>query len=382
MSNAPTAGKGLADVVVADTVKSKVDGQNGRLYYLGYKIEDLGENASFEEVTFLLLNNRLPSKSELDEFTASIANQAAIDDSVINIMKQLPKQAHPMAVLQAMTAVLGMLDPEAEVSTPEANMNKAVRLIAKTPTVTAAWARIREGKEPVAPRTDLGLAANFVYMLKDREPTETEIAAMNVYLVLLADHGFNASTFTARVATGTDTDIHSAIAAAIGSLKGPKHGGANEAAMKMFFEIAEPENVENWFKTEVKGNGRKIMGIGHRVYKAPDPRAAILKVRAKALAETSENSKWFEIAEKLDNLTLADDYFKERELFANVDYYSSIVLYTIGIEPDMMTPLFAMSRMAGWTANIMEQWADNRLIRPKANYIGEIDRTWVPLGDR
>ncbi|PJF40375.1 MAG: citrate synthase [Phototrophicales bacterium] len=382
MSNAPAPSKGLADVIVADTVKSKVDGQNGRLYYLGYRIEDLAENATFEEVAYLLLNNRLPNKSELEAFTASIANQAAVEPDVINIMKQLPKNAHPMAVLQAVVAILGMLDPEAASSTPEANMNKAVRLIAKTPTVVAAWARIREGLEPVAPRTDLGLAANFVYMFKDRQPTETEIDAINVYLVLLADHGFNASTFTSRVVTGTDADVHSAVASAIGALKGPKHGGANEAAMKMFFEIGEPENVENWFKSEVKEKGRKIMGIGHRVYKAPDPRAAILKVRAKALAESSGNRKWYDIAEKLESLARADEYFQERALYANVDYYSSIVLYTIGIEPDMMTPLFAMSRMAGWTAHIMEQWADNRLIRPKANYVGEIDKPWVPLSDR
>ncbi len=382
MTEAPAASKGLADVVVADTIKSKVDGQNGRLYYLGYKIEDLGAYATFEEVTYLLLNNRLPNKSELAAFTAEIANQASVEDAVIAVMKQLPKDGHPMAILQAMVAILGTFDPEAETSTPEANLSKSIRLIAKTPTIIAAWGRIREGLEPVAPRTDLGLAANFVYMFKDREPTAAEIAAIDVYLVLLADHGFNASTFTSRVVTGTDADVHSAVASAIGALKGPKHGGANEAAMKMFFEIGEPENVENWFNTEVKGNGRKIMGIGHRVYKALDPRASILKARAKDLAATSENSKWFEIAEKLDDLARADVYFQERNLYANVDYYSSIVLYTIGIQPDMMTPLFAMSRMAGWAAHILEQWADNRLIRPKANYTGTVDEPWIALADR
>lgn len=382
MSEQPAASKGLAGVTVADTVKSKVDGENGRLYYLGYSIEDLGANATFEEVVYLLLNNRLPTQSELDAFTAEVANQAAIDGVIIDMMKQFPKTAHPMAVLQSAIAAVSTFDPDHHDNSQEANLRKALRLIAKTPTLTAAWSRIREGHEPVAPRTDLGLAANFVYMFKDREPTETEIAAIDVYLVLLADHGFNASTFTSRVVTSTDGDVYSAVAAAIGALKGPKHGGANEAAMKMFFEIAEPGNVENWFKTEVKGNDRKIMGIGHRVYKAPDPRAAVLKDRAKALAEASGNTKWFEIAELLEGQARADEYFQERKLYPNVDYYSAIVLYTIGIEPDMMTPLFAMSRMAGWTANIIEQWSDNRLIRPKANYVGDIDVAWVPLADR
>ncbi|NDJ84271.1 MAG: citrate/2-methylcitrate synthase [Chloroflexi bacterium] len=379
---ADTTGKGLAGVVVADTRKSKVDGEKGKLYYVGYRIEDLAEHASFEEASFLLWNNRLPTQAELSEFTHMIARDMTVKPDIIDVMRDLPKNTHPMGVLRSMISLLGNRDEETEDSAPEANLRKARRLLAKTPTLVAAWARIRDGEEPIAPRADLGLAANFMYMLKNEEPNPTEVDAANVYLVLLADHGFNASTFTSRVVTSTDGDIYSAVTAAIGALKGPKHGGANEAAMKMFMEIGGPENVKDFFEKQVKGEGRKIMGIGHRVYKAPDPRAVILKKHAKALADTTGNSKWFETAEKLDELARADEYFIERKLFANVDYYSAIVLYTLGIQPDMMTPLFAMSRMAGWTANIIEQWADNRLIRPRANYVGTIDEPWVMIGDR
>jgi citrate synthase len=376
------AGKGLAGVVVADTRKSKVDGENGRLYYLGYSIFDLAENASFEEVTFLLLNNRLPTKPELDELTQIIIRDMAVDDTLLSVMKSFPKNAHPMGVLRTMISMLGVHDAEAEDNNPEANQRKALRILAKAPTLTAAWSRIRDGKAPVVPRSDLGIAANFMYMLKGEEPSETEVSAMDTYLILLADHGLNASTFTSRVVTSTDGDIYSAITAAIGALKGPKHGGANEAAMKMFMEIGGVDAVDEFFTKKVKGEGFKIMGIGHRVYKAPDPRGTILKERAKALADSTGNSKWYDVAEKLETLARADEYFIERQLFANVDYYSSIVLYTLGIKPDMMTPLFVMSRISGWAAHIIEQWADNRLIRPRANYVGTVDEAWIPIEKR
>lgn len=377
-----TSGKGLAGLVVADTKKSKVDGENGRLYYEGYSIFDLAEHASFEEVAFLLLNERLPKSAELETFSKNVVSDMAVDGDILDLMKDFPKSAHPMSVLRTMVSILGVHDPDQDDHSMEANLRKARRLLAKTPTLTAAWSRIRDGQEVIAPRNDLGVAANFLYMLKGSEPIDTEIAATDVYLVLLADHGFNASTFTSRVVTSTDGDLYSAITAAIGALKGPKHGGANEAAMKMFMEIDDLDKVDAWFQNEVVGNGRKIMGIGHRVYKAPDPRATILRKHAEALANATGQSKWFDIAKRLEDLAMENDYFKERKLFANVDYYSAIVLYTLGIKPDMMTPLFAMSRMAGWTANVIEQWADNRLIRPKANYVGEIDLDWVPLEKR
>lgn len=380
--SASTSGRGLEGVVVADTVKSLVNGTEGKLYYVGYNINDLAANASFEEVAFLLWNNRLPSKAELESFSQAIIEDMVVDSSIIDIMRGFPKTTHPMAVLRTAVSLLGVQDEEAEDNSIEANVRKARRLLAKVPTLTAAWARLRDGKEPVAPRSDLGIAANFMYMLKDQEPSDVEVDAMNVYLVLLADHGFNASTFTSRVVTSTDGDIYSATTAAIGALKGPKHGGANEKAMQMFMDIGEVAAVDSFFKDRVKGEGFKIMGIGHRVYKAPDPRALILEQHAKALAESTGNAKWFEIAKNLDDMARADEFFIERKLFPNVDYYSAIVLYTIGIAPDMMTPLFVMSRMAGWTAHIIEQWSDNRLIRPRANYVGETDVEWVPLENR
>lgn len=376
------AGKGLAGVVVANTTKSEVDGENGRLYYLGYNINDLAAYATFEEATYLLWNNRLPTQAELDEFSAIVKSEMGVPAAIIDVMKGLPKNAHPMGVLRTAVSMLGNYDPEADDNSPAANTRKAIRLLAKTPNLVAAWARIRKGLEPVAPHPNLGVAGNFMYMLYDREPTETEIRAIDVYLVLLADHGFNASTFTARVVTSTDGDMYSSVVGAIGSLKGPKHGGANEAAMKMFMDIADPDKVDEFFTKRVKGEGYKISGIGHRVYKAPDPRGGILHGHAKALAESTGNAAWYQVAKRLEDLAREDEYFIERKLYANVDYYSSIVLYTVGIEPDMMTCLFAMSRMAGWPAHVMEQWTDNRLIRPDANYMGELDVPWVPIEER
>lgn len=375
--------KGLAGVVVADTRKSKVDGENGILYYGGYNILDLAENASFEEVAYLLWNDELPTQSELDAFEDQVNAEMQVPGKVLDALKTLPKNTHPMAALRTAVSMLGCFDGEADDPSLEANQRKALRLLAKTPTLVAAWAQIREGKEPVAPKRGVSLAENFMYMFKGGvEPTRTEIDATNVYLILLADHGFNASTFTSRVVTSTEGDMYSAITAAIGALKGPKHGGANEAAMNMFMEIGSEDAVDDFFYDEVKGNDRKIMGIGHRVYKAPDPRATVLREHADALAGEGANEKWFNIASRLEDLALADQYFIERKLFANVDYYSAIVLYSLGIEPDIMTPLFAMSRMAGWTAHIIEQWNDNRLIRPRANYVGDVDLDWVPIEER
>lgn len=374
--------KGLEGIVIADSKLSKVYGDIGKLIYSGYDIMDLAEHASFEEVAFLLWNNKLPSQAELDAFRAELTAEMSVPANVIEAMKAFPKDAHPMGVLRTAVSLLGLHDDEAEDSSPEANKRKAMRLTAKMPTVVAAWARIRKGNEPVAPRDDLGLAENFAYMLNNADPDPTEAAAINVYLVLLADHGTNASTFTSRVVTSTDGDIYSAVTAAIGSLKGPKHGGANEAAMNMFQEVAQASSVEDWFKNEVKGKGRRIMGIGHRVYKAMDPRATILHKHAEALCKANDQCELFEVAHELADLALADEYFIDRKLFPNVDYYSAIVLDAVGIETDMMTPLFAMSRVAGWTAHIMEQWADNRLIRPRANYVGPENLEWVPVEER
>lgn len=374
--------KGLEGIVIADTRLSKVFGDVGKLIYSGYEIRDLANNASFEEVVFLLWYGALPTQTQLKRFRETLISEMTLPAPVLTAMKSYPSNAHPMAVLRTAVSGLGLYDAAAEDNSQDANFRKAMHLTAKIPTIIAAWARIRNGKEPVAPREDLGLAANFLYMLRGHDPEQVEVDAVNVYLVLLADHGMNASTFTSRVVTSTDGDMYSAVTAAIGSLKGPKHGGANEAAMRMFREVSKAGSAEEWFKREVKEHGRRIMGIGHRVYKAPDPRAEILKEHAHALCAQKEKCGLLDVADQLAELASQDEYFIERKLFPNVDYYSAIVLDAIGIETDMMTPLFAMSRIAGWTAHIIEQWADNRLIRPKAQYVGEIGLPWLPIDQR
>jgi citrate synthase len=373
---------GLEGIVIGDTETSLVDGVKGRLIYAGYSIEDLAAHALFEEVEFLLWNNRLPNKAELDAFISDIATHSELPDGIINLMNGLPKDAHPMAVLRTVVSALAHYDEDSEENADKAiAQRKAVRLTGQMAVATATWERIRNDLDPVKPRADYNLAQNFVYTLKGEEPDEATWKAIDVYLVLLAEHGTNASTFTTRVVTATNADYHSAITAAIGALKGPSHGGANTAAMNQFLEIGSPDNVENWFNTNIKSGEKRIMGIGHRVYKAPDPRGAILKEHARALAEAAGDTTWFDIAENLEKAARADEYFIERDLFPNVDYYSAIVLYTLGLPTDTFTPLFAMSRVAGWSAHIFEQMG-GRLIRPRAHYVGPMDLHWTPVEER
>ncbi len=374
--------RGLEGVVIGETRTSLVDGIAGKLSYGGYCIEDLAAHATFEEVVFLLWHNRLPVAAELEALRLEIAQNAALPLPMLALLRAFPPDADPMAVLEASVAALAFHDEDAADNSLEAAQRKALRLTSQITTLCAAWNRIRSGATPVAPRRELTLAQNFLYMLRDELPDETAAAALDVYLVLLAEHGMNASTFTARVVTATESDIHSAVVAAIGALKGPAHGGANSAAMRMFLEIGEPCRVADWFREEVQGKRRRIMGIGHRVYKAPDPRASVLKQHSRALATSSGNGKWFDIAEQLEQAARADDYFIERRLFPNVDYYSAILLYTFELDVDMFTPLFVMSRIAGWSAHIFEQKRNNRLIRPKASYVGPQDREWEPLAGR
>jgi citrate synthase len=382
MSEAAATKGGLEGVVVADVTTSLVDGENGRLIYSGYTIEDLAQHALFEEVVFLLWHNRLPKASELEALRSDIAAGATVPGGVISMMQALPNDSNPMGVLRTAVSALAHYDPDSENLTDKAvALKKAVRLTGQITTITAAWTRIRAGKSPVQPRADLNLAQNFVYMMTGSDPDDTASDAVNVYLVLLAEHGMNASTFASRVITATGSDMHSAVVGAIGALKGPSHGGANAEAMKMFMEIGSVDNVEPWFTKNVKQGDRRVMGIGHRVYKAPDPRAAFLKTKSRELAASSGNSKWFDIAVKLEEIALADDYFIERKLFPNVDYYSAIVLSTLHLDVDMFPPLFAMSRIAGWTAHIISQMG-GRLIRPTAHYIGPENLNWVGAADR
>ncbi|MBZ0279811.1 MAG: citrate synthase [Anaerolineae bacterium] len=374
--------KGLEGTVVAESRTSLVNGQDGKLVYDGYSIETLAENASFEEVAFLLWNERLPNRAELNNLVQVIAYEATLPEGLLAQLKSYPKNADPMAVLRTAVSALAMFDHDSEDNSQEANRRKAIRLTGQITTICAAWDRIRKGNEPIIPRKDLTLAQNFIYMLTGKDPDQTASAAVDTYLVLLAEHGMNASTFATRVTVATGSDMHSGIVSGIGTLKGPSHGGANAEAMHMFLEIGEPENVETWFKKNIKEGDRRIMGIGHRIYKALDPRAAILEQRAEALAKSSGNEKWFQIAKKLADTARADSYFIERKLYPNVDYYSAILLYTINLDVDMFPPLFAMSRVAGWTAHIIEQFANNRLIRPDLNYIGPMGLQWVPVDQR
>jgi citrate synthase len=376
------AAKGLQNIVVGQSKLSLVNGTEGKLIYAGYKIEDLAENASFEEVVYLLWHGHLPNRSQLDELTKAINGQMDIAPETVQLLKMFPAKATPMSVLRTAISALSLWDEHADTKTPEENRRKALLLTAKTPTIVAAWERIRHGQEPLAPRKDLGFAANFLYMLKGTEPTQQEIAVIDAYLVLLSEHGMNASTFSARVTTSTLSDMYSAITTAIGTLKGAAHGGANEEAMHMFFEIGSADNVQKWFEENVKTGKKRIMGMGHRVYKALDPRAAVLNRKAKEMAEATNNSQWYDLASKLDKTARADDDFIKKNLYANVDYYSAIALYTIGIPMDQFTPLFAIARVPGWCAHIIEQWADNRLIRPDVEYIGPMDLEWVPIEKR
>lgn len=373
---------GLEGVVVADITTSFIDGAKGILTYGGYAIEDVAENAAFEEVLFLLYNSHLPNQAEYEDLRCTIANNATIPEAVVSMMKSLPRTTSAMAALRTAVSMLSAFDADAEnLTDKDVAKTKAFRLTGQITTICAAWMRIVQGLEPVGPRADLNLAQNFVYMISGQEPDATASAAVNVYLVLLAEHGMNASTFATRVITATGSDMHSATVGGISALKGPAHGGANAEAMKMFLEIGEVENVVPWFERYVKTGKRRIMGIGHRVYKANDPRAGILKRHAEALANSSGQRKWFDIAVKLEKTARADDYFIQRNLYPNVDYYSAIVLYTLDLDVDMFTPLFAMSRIAGWSAHIIGQMG-GRLIRPKANYVGPGDQKWVPLADR
>ncbi|MEM7335708.1 MAG: citrate/2-methylcitrate synthase [Chloroflexota bacterium] len=376
-----SSGKGLAGVTAADSTLSRVDGQIGELIYRGYNIMDLGENACFEEVVYLLWNGGLPNQTQLEAFKVALVAKRGLPSAMLKTMQNIPHEAHPMAVLRTIVSALGLIDPTADDISADSARKKALLLTAVLPTIVAAWERIRTNKEPVAPRNDLGHAANFLYMLNGEEPSADAAQALDAYLVMLADHGFNASTFASRVTTGTLADMYSAIVSGIGTLKGAAHGGANQKAMEQFIDAAQRGDVEAWFK-EMREAGNRIMGIGHRVYKVEDPRAKILRPMAERLAKSSGQGQWYDIASQIESFARADAYFIDRNLYANVDYYSAVVLYMIGLPVDQFTPLFALSRIAGWTAHVQEQLANNRLIRPKAAYIGEVGLTFVPIEER
>lgn len=368
------ATKGLEGVVAAESsISSIIDGV---LTYRGINIDDLAEQASFEEVVYLLWYGHLPNRSQLDQLKKELSENAVLPNQVIELLKMVPSHVHPMAALRTAVSALSLYDEEAETMTKEANLRKAVRLQAKISTIVTAYARLREGKEPVAPRSDLGFAANFLYMLKGTEPEDVQVEAFNKALVLHADHELNASTFTSRVTVATLSDIYSGITSAIGALKGPLHGGANEQVMAMLEEIGEIDRVEDYIMNKL-ANKEKIMGFGHRVYKNGDPRAKHLKEMSRQLTQLTGQSKWYEMSIKIDELVQ-----KEKGLLPNVDFYSATVYHSLGIPRDLFTPIFAVARTSGWVAHILEQYANNRLIRPRAEYVGPQKQAYIPLEQR
>jgi citrate synthase len=368
--------RGLEGVVAATTRLCDLDGANGRLAYRGYEIEDLARHASYEEVVWLLWTGELPSPEELAGFRKELAEAAALPPEIPRILKLLPRSMHPMRVLQAGVAVLGGLDPDAEDGSPEANRRKAARLVAQVASLTTAFHRLRSGRRPIAPRPDLSHAANFLYTLTGRKPRVLPARAFDAALVLYAEHELNASTFTGRVVASTLADMHSAVSAAIGALKGPLHGGAGEAVMRTLEEIGSPENAEA-FTQRTLAERRRLMGFGHRVYRAGDPRAKILRTLAAKACQKSAEPVWFETAVKLHEAVN-----REKGLIPNVDFYSAPLFKALGIPVDLFVPVIAVSRIAGWTANLLEQYADNRLIRPRAEYVGPPKRTLRARADR
>ncbi len=368
--------KGLEGVVASESSLSFIDGQEGVLLYRGYSIHDLARHAGFVETVFLLWNDRLPTRAELDAFERELAVERALDDRLLETLARLPTGAHPMAVLRTGVSAVGAYDPEAEDPSPEASRRKGVRLVAKLPTIIAAFERLRNGAEPVAPDPELSHGGNFLYMVSGERPEETAARALDTTLLLYLDHGLNASTFTCRVIASTLSDMHSAITGGIGALKGALHGGANAKAMEMLLEIGEPERAEEYVDRAL-AEKRKIMGFGHRVYKTEDPRATHLRRMSEELGRARGDTKWYEISRRLE------DVMRERKgLDPNVDFYCASVYYALGLPIDLYTPLFAAGRIGGWTAHVMEQQADNRLIRPRAEYVGQKDREFVPIERR
>ena len=356
--------KGLQDVVVATSSICYIDGQKGILSYRGMDIHDLAEQSTFEEVCYLLWFGRLPKQTELDEVTAVMGRSRALPEPVVQLLKSFPQDAPPMDILRTAVSALSHYDPDAAANDKPANLRKTYRLTGQIASIVAAADRIRNGQEPVSPDPGLSHAANFVYMLTGNKPDATAERALDVALILHADHEFNASTFAARVTIATLTDIHSAITSAIGTLKGPLHGGANQDVMRILIEIGETERAETYIK-EALARKQKISGFGHRVYQTEDPRATHLRRMSRDLSESSGTRKWFETSRVIEEVVK-----REKNINANVDFYSATVYYNLGIPVDLFTPLFAVSRISGWTAHVLEQLDNNRLIRPRAEYTG------------
>jgi len=372
----PQYSKGLEGVIAAETQLSLVDGENSQLFYRGISVHELVENSCYEESVSLLWSGHLPKAAELEAFKKEFRSERDVPKEIFRVIQDIPKSAHPMGVLRTLVSALGLFDQEADQINPGQTRRKALRLTASLPTLIAAFYRYRNGKDPIAPKKDLSHAANFLYMMHGEKPTAEMERALDAYLILLADHGLNASTFSARVTTSTQSDLYSAIASAVGTLKGDLHGSANQRAMEMILDVGEPEKAEDYVR-RLLANKKKVMGFGHRVYKKEDPRATAFRAIANQLCQQSGQGKWMEISNRIEKVMM-----EEKKIPCNVDFFSASVLYILGFPVDFFTTVFAASRVAGWTAQVMEQQADNRLIRPKAAYIGLRNQRYLPIDKR
>ncbi|HEY6331319.1 MAG TPA: citrate synthase [Blastocatellia bacterium] len=375
-TEANVAKAGLEGVVATQSSISDVNGLEGRLIYYGYDIHDLAEHATFEEVVYLLWNGKLPLQSQLDELKRQLAAEASLHPEVHKIIRWIPKTANPMDMLRTVVSALSFYDPDGQDMSRAANVRKALRLVAKFPTIVTTFHRLRNGLEPVSPRADLSVAGNFLYTLWDKLPDEVSTKTMDLAFVLHADHELNASTFSARVTAATLSDMYSAIVSAIGTLKGPLHGGANEGVIKNLLEIGSVDNVEPWVRKKFDEK-EKIMGFGHRVYRTEDPRATHLRAMSEQLGKRIGETKWYDMSIKMEEIIK-----REKHLNPNVDFYSASTYYTLGIPTDLFTPIFACSRISGWTAHVLEQYEHNRLIRPRAEYIGPRNLTYTHIDKR
>lgn len=368
--------EGLEDIIAAHSCICDLDGKLGKLSYFGLDIHDLARYSSFEETAYLLWYGVLPAKEQLEDMSAQLCANRALPGPVSELMRLFPKTSTPMDVLRTTVSALSSFDPDAGDNSPEANHRRSIRLTAVIPTIVAGWDRLRNGKEPVAPLADGNHATNFLYMLKGEMPDPYYAHVMDIVLILHADHELNASTFAARVTAGTLAGMYAAITSAIGTLSGPLHGGANEQVMRMLLKIGEVDKAGAYIQAALERHER-IMGFGHRVYKTEDPRATHLRQMSRELGERTGDSRWYEISR------IVEEYIKEHKgLNANVDFYSASVYYMMGIPIDLDTPIFACSRVSGWTAHVLEQYANNRLIRPRAEYVGPKDVAYVPIEQR
>lgn len=368
--------KGLREIVAAQTMISDIDGEQGRLWYVGYDIVDLAEHATFEEVVYLLHNRHLPSRDELEELDEFLVTERELSPFLLQLMPTLAQQASPMSMLRTGVSAASAYDPDGWDDSPEAEYRKAMRLVAKTPTLIAAYHRLRTGQEVIPPNPKLPHAANFLWMLLGEEPGHDDADALDTTMILYADHTMNASTFTARIIASTLSDMFSAITGAIGALKGPLHGGANEESMKMAEELGSPDGAEAYVRDRL-AHHQKVMGFGHAVYRTMDPRATVLKGLAREVGKQHGDVRWADIFEALQATV-----YEQKGLWPNVDLYAAAVYHVLGIPTDLMTPIFALARMAGWTAHVREQYADNKVIRPGSEYVGPKDQVYVVIDER